>query len=189
MRVNMKEKLLGLIEEASEGRKENEMFLVSDKSSKALLAAIEQLEKFVVKTNKEDESIKAIAYKTKKSQNLVVFKIVKQKKESTKKQGIISKVTVKTKMAEDRGLKVHVANFKMYGATEEQFEKFLDIVNEGIKSLGYNEEALYEMVDNTEFGFEGSIVVNKIKGKSKEFYTDFKRSMTAAKKRIKEFAN
>jgi hypothetical protein len=140
--------------------------------------------KFVVVKNNKVENMYAVVYKTKKSDRIVVIKVVKAEKKVTKKNGFGFSFS----MQNDRGLDCHFCEFEMVSANKKTLKDFLNCLNEKLKNSELGDlgaSAIYDMIDDVENGFAGRIVFIKIKGHSKDGYALYKKLLVEAKREFK----
>lgn len=188
MKKSMKAEMIKLVEEAStKVDEEKNIYYVSELKIGKLEQEIAELEKFLVINNKKDDTLRAVVYKTKKSNILVKIKIVK---ENTIKVGSENKVnctfTFKFKMEKDAGMDSHIARFEMKADSEVVFEEFLKLINKNILTSKIGDLANYVDVKKVEDKYEGYIIFPKVKGMSKEAYSNYKKCVTDAKREMKK---
>lgn len=207
-KVSMKETLMELVNMVAK-QNENGVFEIHLGDYQEFFKSVMALEKFVVKKNKEDDSLRAIAYKTKKSLNIIELKIIDdeveeveaEKKAEKKATKPASSIKIKTQMLKDAGLKNHECSIEMIIPAKSVdvdfkniWDNYIELVNKYIDEYGYlmNAKAESELeVSNNE---QGDIVVKsviafpKIKGHSKDGYKNYKMSMVKAKKELKALA-
>lgn len=205
-KTNMKQEMVAMVAAAAKKfDAEKNVYTMTQSKLAEVKANIN--EKFVVK-EKDDKA--AIAYASKKSENLVLIKVVadekpakkqQSKKSTSKKQDKADKQSKQTKkatakepkfkvsyaMQKDTGLAFHFCEFEMSGANEQQFDKFIELVNEKFAEIfGQESRIEYDCVDELEDGsYAGRVVFAKIKGHSKDGYAAYKKAMTEAKAAMK----
>lgn len=204
-KTNMKQEMVAMVAAAAKKfDAEKNVYTMTQSKLAEVKANIN--EKFVVK-EKDDKA--AIAYASKKSENLVLIKVVadekpakkqSSKKQQSKKQDKADKQSKQTKkaakepkfkvsyaMQKDTGLAFHFCEFEMSGANEQQFDKFIELVNEKFAEIfGQESRIEYDCVDELEDGsYAGRVVFAKIKGHSKDGYAAYKKAMTEAKAAMK----
>lgn len=205
-KTNMKQEMVAMVAAAAKAfDAEKNVYTMTQSKLAEVKANIN--EKFVVK-EKDDKA--AIAYASKKSENLVLIKVVadekpakkqSSKKQQSKKQDKADKQSKQTKkaaakepkfkvsyaMQKDTGLAFHFCEFEMSGANEQQFDKFIELVNEKFAEIfGQESRIEYDCVDELEDGsYAGRVVFAKIKGHSKDGYAAYKKAMTEAKAAMK----
>ena len=184
MKKSMKEMLIETVADMAKNREDN-IFEVEERKLDELLKKVEKLEKFTVIKNKKNDKLLAVAYKTKKSDRIVIIKIVENVKQQVKTESRNNKILLKTVMEKDAGLAVHRAEFTIKNVKEGFLSDFLSAINDKIKDSKLGESA--EMVD-VEFkdgSYVGYIEFPKIKGHSKDGYANYKKCMTEAKKQMR----
>lgn len=191
-KVSMKEKMVEVVKNTA--KEVNGVYEVERSKYESLVKEVEALEKFTIKNNKKDENLKAIAYTSKKSENLVLIRIVEDKKTKTSKKSISMKI--KTEMMKDTGINYHKCLVRMKIAKTLQdkgeftIDKFLDITNKIIEDEEILESATFE--DETKvieeddcIIYENVICLPKIPKHSKDGYAKYKTCITQAKKEMK----
>ena len=145
-------------------------------------------------SNKKDETLKAVAYKTKKSERLAVLKVA-ETKETKETKEIKKHVKVKTEMQKDNGMSVHSAYVTIirdesFVKTNDCFERLVELVNEKIEeaALGFLAKAKMEGVVEDGRSCYGYIVFDKIKGHSKDGYAAYKKALSAARREFEKVA-
>lgn len=194
-KTNMKQEMIAMVAAAAKKfDAEKNVYMMTQSKLAEVKANINK--KFIVK-EKGDKA--AIAYASKKSENLVLIKVVADekpaKKSSSKKQDKQAKKAaakepkfkVTYTMQKDTGLAIHFCEFEMRGANEQQFEKFIGLVNEKFAEIfGHGSTIQYDGVDELDDGsYTGRIMFAKIKGHSKDGYAAYKKAMTEAKAAMK----
>lgn len=189
MKNNFKNEMIAKVEELATKKVENGVEMTAENFNKFrnMIDNEEFGGKFTIVANKKNDKLFAVVYKTKKSNKLVIIRIVevekKVEKKATKKS--VKGFTFKFKMLNDKGLDVHVAEFEMTNASQEEFNLFFSKVNEHINDDEILEHAKYENVVSTINGFTGKIVFPKIKGHSKDGYASYKKCVVAAKRDLR----
>lgn len=194
-KVSIKETMVELVKMVAT---ENEgIFQVERSKVEELFTAIEALEKFTIKNNKKNENLKAIAYTTKKSENIVVIEIIEDKVEEVAKetkQSVSAKI--KTEMLKDAGETYHkcLIQAKVFRKLQEDkglsLDSFLEIANRIIESDDLLESGLFEgetkiTVEGDMVIFENVICLPKIPKHSKDGYAKYKSCIAQAKKEFK----
>lgn len=210
-KVSMKETLMELVNMVAK-QNENGVFEIHLGDYQEFFKSVMALEKFVVKKNKEDDSLRAIAYKTKKSQNIVELKIIDDEVEEVEAENKAEEkaakpatsIKIKTKMNKDAGLSYHEAFIEMIipgnslaRDVEEIFENYVGLVNDCISEYEiFKKDGMCQVTTELDVKTDeaGNMIVTgllafpKIKGHSKDGYKNYKMSMVKAKKELKELA-
>lgn len=199
MKKSIKETMVELVKMVA--TEKEGIFQVERSKVEELFTAVEALGKFTVKNNKKDETLKAIAYTTKKSENLVVIQIVEDAVEevkevvSKKAQNVTAKI--KTEMLKDAGETYHkcLVQARVFKKLQEDkglsLDDFLEIANKIIESDELLESGLFEgetkiTIEDDIIIFENVICLPKIPHHSKDGYAKYKSCLAKAKKEFKE---
>jgi len=189
MKVNFKAQLKEMMVKDLGAKEKEEVYVMTEENFLQLDAEIGNggfEGKFIIKKSKKDKALFAVAYISKKSENVVVIRVkeVKVIKVSSKK--LVNALKLKTEMKKDTGINIHKASFEMKNTNDGNLlDKFIKLLNVEIETSGLGSEAQYENVDNTENGFSGYIDFPKIKGHSKDGYANYKKCMTEAKRKLR----
>lgn len=193
MKITAKQKMMNVVERYA--KKNGEVYEVSKKDFEKLTAEIEAIEKFVIVSNKKDEALKAVAYKTKKSERLAVLKVVETRQEKKETKEAKKHVRVKTEMQKDNGMSMHIAYVTIvkdesFVKTDDYFERLVELVNKKIEeaALGFLAKANMEGVVEDGRSCYGYIVFDKIKGHSKDGYAAYKKALSAARREFEKVA-
>lgn len=198
-KVSMKEKMVEVVK--VNGVEVNGVYEVERSKYETLVKEVEALEKFTIKNNKKDENLKAIAYTSKKSENLVLIRIIEDKVEEVKIKKISKKsssvfLKIKTEMLKDSGINYHKCLVTMRVAKtlqdngEFNLDRFLDTANKIINEEEILESATFEgetkiNEDEDSITYKNIICFPKIPKHSKDGYAKYKTCLTQAKKQIK----
>lgn len=185
-KVSMKEMMMEVIR--NNGKEVDGVFEITQEAFIKVTNEIEKLGKFSIISNKKDDTLKAVAYTSKKSERLAVIKLVKESKKQQK-----SSVSIKTNMMKDEGLVYHKAlvEIETSGLAEVDnaaFVKFVTTVNDYIKKESAEFlccAELSEDVKGEEGKMKGYVLFPKVKGHSKDGYALYKKCMTLAKREMK----
>lgn len=192
MKTTAKQEMMNVVERYA--KKNGEVYEVSKEDFEKLAAEVEAIEKFVIVSNKKDETLKAVAYKTKKSERLAVLKVV-ETVETKETKEVKKHVKVRTEMQKDNGMSVHsayvtIVKDESFVKTNDYFERLVELVNEKIEeaALGFLAKAKMEGVVEDGRSCYGYIVFDKIKGHSKDGYAAYKKALSAARREFEKVA-
>lgn len=146
---------------------------------------IEAIGKFVIKTSKKEDGLYAIAYATKKSENLFIVKTFAEQKKAPK---ATHSGRIHMEMLNDRGLSNHMAMVEMTGVTYDVFRKFLENVVCLTAENDLVAQATIVETEDSDDKYTAKFQFPKIKGHSKDGFAEYKKLMTIAKRSAKEIA-
>jgi hypothetical protein len=176
MRTNLKNEMINMVK-ANATKEVNGVYEMTAKKFEAVKESLN--EKFTVIDNKKDSKLHAVAYKTKKSEKLVIIKVVAETKATN------NEFKFSFEMLNDKGLETHCCEFNMEAKNEKVVKNFMERLNENIKNSGLGEEALFNLTVNADNNFSGQIIFPKIAGHSKDGYANYKKCLTATKREFK----